>query len=739
MEESLLHRTVLNLSIVLALVWILLTSIPLTMAQEWTDQAPAPAPKGPWSDKSLSPDQRADLLIQQMTLEEKLSLVHGEEGGQSLKKWLGGAGYVPGVPRLGIPDLQMSDGRSGVANIGRTGRYATALPSALANAASWDLQASYDFGALLGKEIRDLGFNVSLGGTANIIREPRNGRNFECLGEDPLLIGKMLGSELKGTQAQGVIGNINRYAVNDQETGRFIMNVNVDKRAMQETDLLAFHIAIQESNVGTVMCAYNKLNGTFTCEDPFLLTCVLKKSWSYQGWVMSDWGAVHSTVPSALAGFDQEMPSGKYFGDALKAAVEKGDVPVARVNDMVHRILRTEIALGVFDGPPVLRPVNPFTGAEVAQRSAELGTVLLKNANGQLPLKASSIKSLAIIGEHADAGVLSGSGSDQVDPAEGNAVPGNPYGWHPSSPLRVMRGRLPNAQVTFDDGIDIPRAAKAAAAAEVAILFVHQHASEGHDVRNLSLPHAQDAMIAAVAAANPHCIVVLENGGPVTMPWIDKVSAILEAWYPGIRGAEALANIIFGDVNPSAKLPVTFPNSEADLPHPTLAGMQYVPASENDPGNIHFPSFDVNYDEGLKVGYKWFEAEGKKPLFPFGFGLSYTTYSYSNLTATGEKGLNVTFRITNTGDRAGAEVAQVYALLPASAGEPFKRLIGWEKVPLAKGETKTVTVTVDPQYLSIFDVEKNGWDLVPGDYKVYAGGSAESTPLSTTVQIVGGQ
>ncbi len=306
---------------------------------------------------------------------------------KALKKWLGGAGYVPGVPRLGIPDLQMSDGRSGVANIGRTGRYATALPSALANAASWDLQASYDFGALLGKEIRDLGFNVSLGGTANIIREARNGRNFECLGEDPLLIGKMLGSELKGTQAQGVIGNINRYAVNDQETGRFIMNVKIDKRAMQETDLLAFHIAIEESNVGTVMCAYNKLNSTFTCEDPYLLTDVLKKSWNYQGWVMTDWGAAHSTLPSALAGLDQEMPSGKYFGDTLKAAVEKGDVPVARLNDMVHRILRTEIALGVFDNPPVLRPVNPFTGAEVAQRSAELGIVLLKNANGQLPLE----------------------------------------------------------------------------------------------------------------------------------------------------------------------------------------------------------------------------------------------------------------------------------------------------------------------------------------------------------------
>jgi len=630
----------------------------------------------------------------------------------------------------------MSDGRSGVANIGRTGRYATALPSALANAASWDLQASYDFGALLGKEIRDLGFNVSLGGTANIIREPRNGRNYECLGEDPLLIGKMLGSELKGMQAQGVIGNINRYAVNDQDTGRFIMNVKIGKRAMQETDLLAFHIAIQESNVGTVMCAYNKLNSVYTCEDPYLLTEVLKKSWNYPGWVMTDWGAAHSTIPSALDGLDQEMPTGTYFGGTLKAAVEKDDVPVARLNDMVHRILRTEIALGVFDEAPVLRPVNPFTGAEVAQRSAEQGIVLLKNANSQLPLAASKIKSLAIIGEHSDVGVLSGQGSDQVTPAEGNAVPGNPYGWHPSSPLKVMRARLPNAQVTFDDGGNLPRAAQVAAAAEVAMVFVHQHATEGSDVRNLSLPHNQNAIIAAIAAANPHCIVVLENGGPVTMPWIDNVSAVLEAWYPGIRGAEALGNIVFGDVNPTGKLPVTFPGSEADLPHPTVAGTQYVPAQNVE---TKFPPFDVNYDEGLKVGYKWFEAEGKEPLFPFGFGLSYTTYAYSNLKAEAEKGLRVTFRVTNTGERAGAEVAQVYALLPASAGEPFKRLVGWEKIPLAQGESKSATVTVDPQYLAIFDDEKNGWEVVPGDYKVFVGGSSQSTPLSTTVPITGRQ
>lgn len=727
-----------SIMVIIVIFILSISTQPLT-AQEWTSQKPAPPPTGPWSNKSLSPDQRADLLIQQMTLDEKITLVHGDTGEASLKNSLGGAGYVPGIPRLGIPALQMSDGRSGVANIGRTGRYATALPSTLANAASWDLQASYEYGALIGKEIRDLGFNVSLGGTANLVREPRNGRNFECLGEDPLLIGRMLGSELKGTQDQGVIGNINRYAVNDQETGRMIANVIIDKRAMQETDLLAFRIAIQESNVGTVMCAYNKLNTLFTCQDPYLLTDVLRKAWNYQGWVMSDWGAVHSTIPTALAGFDQEMPSGEYYGDALKAAVERGEVPKARLDSMVHRILRTEFALGVFDQAPVLRPVNPFTGADVALRSAELGMVLLKNANGQLPLKAAVINSLAVIGEHAEAGVLSGGGSDQVTPAEGNAVLGNPYSWHPSSPLRVMNARLPNALVTFDDGTDIAHAARVAGTAEVAVLFVHQHTSEGSDLPSLSLPHSQDKMIEAVAAANPHCIVVLETGGPVLMPWADKVSAILEAWYPGIRGAEAAANIIFGDVNPSGRLPVTFPRSEADLPHPTLAGMQYVPEGSAHHAHLKFPPFDINYDEGLKVGYKWYETEGKLPLFPFGFGLSYTTYSYSNLRAAMGEDLKVTFQVTNNGKRIGAEIAQVYAVLPASADEPFKRLIGWEKVPLASGETRTVTISVDPLYLSIFNTAKNAWELVPGEYRLLAGSSAVSTPLSATMHLAGGR
>jgi len=739
MNQGHARRNVLDLIRTLGITVILLTSTLSAVSGQSPNQASKQAPKGVWLDKSLSPDKRADLVVEQMTLDEKLLLVHGDAGSLARQHSLGGAGFVPGIPRLGIPDLQMTDGRSGVANTGSHGRYTTALPCALAAAASWDPNEAYEFGALLGKESRDLGFQVSLGGTSNIIREPRNGRNFECLGEDPILVGNMLGRELKGTQDQQVVGDINRFAVNDQETGRFIGSAVIDRRAMQETDLLAFEIAIKESDVGTVMCAYNRVNSVYACENSYLLTDVLKKAWDYKGWVMTDWGAAHSTVKSALAGLDQEMGQAKYFGGALKEAVEKGEVPVARLNDMVHRILRTEFALGVFDNPPIPRPVNPFTGAEVAQRVAEQGIVLLKNVNGRLPLEASNIKSIAVIGSHADVGVPSGGGSDQVDAAGGNAVPGSRDGvWHPSSPLKAIRAKAPNAKVAYDPGSNVAAAAKLAAASEVAIVFVHQHTGEGSDVANLSLPDNQDQLVSQVAAANPHCIVVLETGGPVTMPWVDKVSAILEAWFPGIRGGEAIASILFGDVNPSGKLPVTFPKSEADLPHLTIPGMP--PESARVSGEIPVrmqprTPFDINYTEGMKVGYKWFDAEGKEPLFPFGFGLSYTTYSYSGLQITPGSQLKVTFSVTNTGARAGAEAAQVYVSLPPSSSEPFKRLVAWEKIHLTPGETKAVTLTLDPHYLSIFNVNKGDWELVPGEYKVYVGGSSQGTPLTETVPI----
>ena len=718
---------------ILAVLTLLAASAPSPASGQSLTNQPA---KRPWSDRNLSPDRRADLVIEQMTLDQKIALVHGVEGPQAQQYSLGGAGYVPGIPRLGIPALQMTDGRSGVANIGSRGRYATALPSSLADAASWDLNSAYEYGALLGKEVRDLGFNVSLGGTANIIREPRNGRNFECLGEDPILVGRMLGRELKGTQDQQVIGNINRYAVNDQETGRVIGNSVIGKRALQETDLLAFGIAIKESNVGTVMCAYNRLDGVYACQDPYLLTDVLKKAWGFKGWVMTDWGAAHSTVPSALAGLDQEMPTGRFFGDSLKAAVESGKVPISRLNDMVHRILRTEFALGVIDNPPDERPVNPFTGAGVAERVEEGGIVLLRNSHSQLPLDASAIRSIAVIGAHADTGVLSGAGSDQVDAAGARVGGWAGVVWQPSSPLKAIQARAPHARVAYDPGTDPAAAARLAAASEVAVVFAQQHTSEGRDVASLSLPDGQDQLIRQVAAANPHTVVVLETGGPVTMPWIGDVNAILEAWYPGIRGGEALARILFGDVNPSGKLPVTFPKSEADLPRLRIPGMGSGAGTAAGAKTPAAP-FDIDYSEGMKVGYKWFEAEHKEPLFPFGFGLSYTTFSYSGLQASTGKDLKVSFRVANTGARAGAEVAQVYVRLPQAAGEPFKRLVGWQKVDLAPGESKAVTLTIEPQYLSIFNVHTNGWDLVPGEYQVFVGGSS-SALLATRVSVSGG-
>jgi beta-glucosidase len=722
----------------------------------------APVVHGPWMDKSLSPDRRAELLAEQMTLEEKISLLHGTGWvdliGPSFfalpRRSLGGAGFIPGIPRLGIPDLQMADAAVGVTRGARFSRYSTALPSSTSEASSWDLKLAHDYGALIGRELRDQGFNMTLGGGINLTREPRNGRTFEYKGEDPILAGKLVGQEMKALQEEGVIGDVKHYALNDQESGRTVADVRIDKRAMHESDLLAFEIGVKDSGVGAVMCSYNLVNGDYACENSYLLQETLKKDFGFQGFVLSDWGATHSTTKAALAGLDVEMPGVVYFAEALEKAVKNGEVPMSRLDDMVHRVLRTEFAVGLFDLPPDRKVVDVFAGFEVAQRVAEQGTILLKNAQGQLPLSASRLHSIAVIGSHADVGVLSGGGSAQVDPPGGNAViPPRRLGapptavfdqtvWHPSSPLKAIRAKAAHAKVEYNAGLNPGSAAALAKASDIAIVFVNQPTSEGGDLPSLSLPDNQDQLVSAVAAANPHTIVVLETGGPVTMPWIDKVSAVLEAWYPGIRGADAIANILFGDVNPSAKLPITFPRAEADLPHPGLT-QQPPPAGEADMGTL-FPGapwrvnrrrFEIHYNEGLKVGYKWYDAEGKQPLFAFGYGLSYTSYAYSNLKIMQGQALKVTFNLKNTGARAGAEIAQVYVSLPASAGEPPKRLVAWDKVQLAPGQVKKVTLTLDPHYLSIFNADKGGWELVAGDYKVWVGSSSRNLPLSETVKI----
>jgi beta-glucosidase len=698
-------------------------------------------------DKSLDPDKRADMVLLEMTLDEKIALVRGTGGfAASGPRSNGGAGMIEGVQRLGIPLVQLADSAVGVRGAAERGRYATLMPSALAEAATWDLKLAYAYGELIGRELRDQQYNSTLGGGVNIMREPRNGRNFEYLGEDPILAGKLAAQWLKGLQSNRVIGDIKHYAFNDQETGRNIVNVKADKRTARETDLLAFEIAITEGQPGMVMCSYNKFNGDWACENRYLLNDVLKKAWGFKGFVISDWGGTHTTAKAALAGLDNEEPGSRFFGDALKKAVESGEVPMARLDDMVHRILRTEFAAGIVDDPPRGRVVDPFRGADTAQEIAEQASVLLKNAAGQLPLSVSLVKSIAVIGSRADTSVLSGGGSAQVDPPGGGpSMFGGPAIWFPSSPLTAIRAKARHAKVEYDNGADLAKAAALAKASEVAIVFVNQPTSEGRDSATLGLPVDktpgenpvevdQDKLVAGVAAANPHTIVVLETGGPVAMPWIDKVSAAIEVWYPGIRGAEALANIVFGVVNPCAKLPATFAKSEADLPQPKIPGIDLLPPSRTPgaaPGGARpqMPSFDAEYT--LEYGYKWFDARGKTPLFPFGYGLSYTTFAYSGLKAGID---SVSFTVRNTGKRAGAEIAQVYVGLPAAAQEPPKRLVAWEKVRLAPGESKIVTLSLDPKFLSIFNEQKDDWELLPGEYKFFVGGSSRETPLTAVAK-----
>ena len=717
----------------------------------------AQKPTGPWMNTSLSPDERADLVLKEMTLDEKIAMLHGN-GMAHVPNWQmaltnqgnGGAGFSLGVPRLGIPNIDMSDAAYGVRSSGENGRYSTALPSDLAAAASWDPQAAYEYGALIGRELRAQGYTMSLGGGVNLTREPRNGRTFEYLGEDPILAGTLVGQVMTGLQAQHVIGDIKHYAINDQETGRNIVNAVISKRAMRESDLLAFEIGLRDSHAAAVMCSYNRVNTQYACENDYLLHDVLKGDWKFPGFVLSDWGGTHSTVQASHAGLDNEEPMDEYYGAALKQAVTDGKVPMSEIDDHAHRMLRSEFAAGIVDYPVEKNVVDVEGDLEVAQRIAEGSIVLLRNEEGILPLDAAKVRTVAVIGAHADVGMLSGGGSAQVDPPGGNAImpeghrgPGKwqEHVWFPTSPLKQLRLKLPESNVSFDPGTDTAAAAALAAKSEVAIVFVQQWESEGMDLSTLALGDNQDALVEAVAAANPHTIVVLETGTAALMPWKDKVAGIVEAWYPGSRGATALANILTGEVNPSAKLPMTFPMSDGDLPHLTIPELSDEDKNQGRgavAGATHVMSkYTVKYDEGLKVGYKWYDAEHKSVLYPFGYGLSYTTYTYSGLKVTPGAKTTVTFTVANSGKRDGTEIAEVYAMLPASADEPPKRLVGFTRVKLAAGESRDVTVEVEPKYLSVFDEAKNGWRLVPGEYTFAVGGSSDDLGMKQNVMLGG--
>lgn len=712
--------------------------------------SPAELAARPWMNTKLSPETRANMVLKQLTLDEKIELLHGN--GMPHTPWTmplthlgnGGAGYVQGIPRLGIPPLVISDAAYGVRSSGINGRYSTAMPSNLGAASSWDPQSACAYGTVIGRELRAQGYDMTLGGGVDLVREPRDGRAFEYTGEDPLLAGTMDGTMMKCEQAQHVVGDIKHYVMNDQETGRNFVNAIISREAMQESDLLAFHIAISIAHPGAVMCSYNKINGTYACQNPYTLHDVLKQEWGFKGFVLSDWGGTHSTVAASAAGLDQEQPMDEYYGPALKAAVEAGKVPMSEIDDHARRVLYAEFMSGIVDDPPSKSVVEVRKGFAVAKRVEEESIVLLKNAGDVLPIDPAKVHSIAIIGGHADVGMISGGGSAQVDPPGGNAImpPGEgatywqEHIWFPTSPLKALRKKLPDTKINYNSGTDLDSAAALAKESDLAIVFAYQWESEGMDLPSLALSGNQNALIERVAAANPRTIVVLESSTAVTMPWIDKVAGVVEAWYAGSSGHKALADVLVGAVNPSGKLPITFPKSESQLPHPEIAPLP--PQDQHNMPGIpveHLAPYSVDYKAGAEVGYKWFEARHETPLFPFGFGLSYTTFGYSGLSVDSSM-RTVSFTVTNTGKRAGTEIAEVYAKLPYGAKEStYRRLVGWTRISLKPGESRTATVPVDTRVLKTFDAATSRWNFTPGDYKVFVGGSSASTPLTGTLQV----
>ena len=696
-------------------------------------------------------EARAAATVKAMTPEEKTVLTHGI---MPLPLFPGapkppadsvmGAGYVAGIPRLAVPSLKESDASLGVSYVmGLRRDGATPLPSGLAMASSWNPALLYKGGAMIGSEARAKGFNVLLAGGANLMRDPRNGRTFEYLSEDPLLTGMLVGSAISGIQSNHIISTIKHFALNGQETGRKFVDTRIGEAAARESDLLAFQIGIERGQPGSVMCAYNVVNGDHACDSDWLLNQVLKRDWRYKGFVMSDWGAV-TGIATALHGLDQQsgaqLDPRLFFGDELRDKAAAEPAYAAKLDDMNQRVL-TQIYRNKLDSDPASPggAIDFAANGAVALETAEQGIVLLRNQNNALPLAASA-KRIAVIGGYANSGVISGGGSSQVDLSGGPAI-SVPLGgegpfaafmqihYHGSAPLKAIRALAPNAEVVYRDGNTIADAVAQAKKSDVAIVFATKWSTEGLDQADLSLPGGQDALIAAVAAANPNTIVVLETGNPVDMPWLGATAAVLEAWYPGARGGEAIANVLFGKVNPSGRLPITFPASVDQLPRVAVDGYNdFEPNFAGDPPNAD-ARITANYDvEGSDVGYRWNARKGHKALFPFGYGLSYSTFASSGLKVSG---LNASFTLRNTGARSGATVGQVY--LVSRGTEAKQRLVGFERVDLAAGAAQKVTVAIDPRLLA--DWKDGGWSIAGGQYGFALGEDAEHLGPTVNVRI----
>jgi beta-glucosidase len=671
-----------------------------------------------------SPDSRARDIVSRMTLDEKIQELHGvTRSGTEARA-------VRGVPRLGIPPMRITNGPAGVGNggPGHEGS-ATAMPAPISLAATWDPELALLYGKIMGLEARNLANELLEAPDINIARVPQGGRVFEAFGEDPYLAGRLSISEIVGIQSQHVIANVKHFAANNQEEGRHNMNEAIGERALREIYLPAFEASVKEGHPASLMCAYPAVNGAFSCESEFLLRQVLRQEWGFRGFVTPDYVAVHNMVPAVLAGLDVDAlrgEEGHFSAKDMKAAIDSGKVTMAALDDMLIRRYRAMIELGVFDRPATLQPVPEKQDGVDARRIAVQGMVLLKNQGGTLPFDPATLHSVALIGPYAVKASTGGGGSSSV-----RAV-------YTVAPLKGLEDRLgPKVPVVLADGADLAKAAEVAKSAEVAIVMVGDHESEGHD-HGIALDGNQDRIIEAVVAANPHTVVVLKSGSAILMPWLDKVPAILEAWYPGEEDGNAVAAVLLGDVNPSGKLPLTFPRSASDTP---------ATAPADYPGDANVDGYDrvAHYTEDIFVGYRWYDAKSIEPLFPFGFGLSYTRFSFGKLTLSASQfpadnssaTLAVDFEVTNAGKRAGAEVAQLYIGKPSSSAipEPPKELAGFQKVDLQPGQTRRVHLMLDARSLSHWDTATHSWKIAAGTYRIMVGSSSRDIKLAGNVVV----
>ncbi|WP_433293665.1 glycoside hydrolase family 3 C-terminal domain-containing protein [Actinoplanes sp. CA-030573] len=659
----------------------------------------------PWVGSAAPVADRVAQVLARMTIDQKVQILHGNNNASPY------IGNVTGIPALCIPNLGLQDGPAGVGD-GLDG--VTQMPSGTATAATFDPDYAQAYGSAIGAEFAGKGANVALGPTVNIVRDPRWGRAFETYGEDPYLSGQMAAADVRGLQSQGVMASVKHAAVYNIEHPDG--TVVVDERTLQEIYLPAFQTAVQQGAPASVMCAYSVVNSVPACQNPSLLNTGLYQQAGFGGFVESDWGGTHSTVESANAGLTMEMPNGYFFADFLKQAVQAGTVSSQTLDTMVSRVLTQMFAFGLFDRAPsgsLGATVTTPAHVQVALRGAQEGTVLLKNT-GILPLSTSGLTSIAVIGVDGGAGTQTiGGGSATV--RSGATV------W----PLTGIQNRVAGTGITvaYDEGSNQASAVALAQRSSVAVVFASDnYGNEEHDSTTINLPNNQDALISAVVAANPRTVVVLNNNAGIAMPWLSSVPAVFEGFYDGQQWGTAIAGLLFGDVNPSGKLPMTFPTSLSAVPASTTA--QWPGANGQ-----------VQYSEGLKVGYRWYDAQNVTPMFPFGFGLSYTSFAFSNLQvgAFANGTATVTATVRNSGTRAGTEVAQLYVGNPAADGEPPHQLKGFQRITLAAGASGTVSFPVRTRDLAHWDTASHAWRTTAGSYQILVGDSSRNLPLTGTL------